>query len=843
VSTDQPLDEGRRYRNLPSNLPKLTASEVGYLSWSSIFKSTIEDVPTFTYAQKLAALIECTQELPNMTPLTLCDPNEAGFYKGKKYVESLFADKDKIVENVVLQLEKLDPITEVDLDQITQLRAAFLSAKTCAELTGKLHLFQHRIKEAAMERLPDRVHINLTDRKISERRFMNELDKELAQEVVRTRELMARKKSRPAKTTSTTTGKRPLEQGVAACNITDDTFKTPEVPAKKFAYNGICKFDGDRHHFKDCQTPLATRLQNVRKQQLCENCLGTKHTDKDCWSKRRCSNCREKHHSMLCPKPRKSSNAVPVRRIEHQVEEEDTEEANDKEQCGTPALRIMTDLCFKTAIYSDKESGQPLRCLIDEAAGKNFITVAAANRLGLVIYDGTPLKVYGFGTDEGVRTCQYADLCLQGNIPDSSRSMVFSVVQSIGNGNYPEVPKWVIELLSPEARDQYKDSQDVPVEAIIGVVESLTLLGNQSTLLNDPRGRFAVQESELGTIVYGGRMDPEETSLLSTYTINELVSEVEMSSVIPPDTYVENFVRDRVRKKGQRIEVDVPIINRVNVEDNTDKCYTIMKQNYNKWSKSDRLNIVETILDDWKKDGIVEPVENPENPHHTLSYHVVEKLNSSTTKHRLVFNGSLKDYFKHHLNQKVFKGSTSWNIVKSMTELRRQQHVLVGDLRQAFLMVEIAPEYRDLFQFLWPHQDEKIPYRFCRVPFGTSASPFLLYVAMRKIAELEKRNFPELEKFLEWFYVDDMVCSFDTVEQKERIRKDCEEMLRRNGFTIEWSDEDKVKVLGLEMNRTENQLKVIIEEQPVPTTIRELAGLIPRRFDPCGFTEPMDGEL
>lgn len=37
VSTDQPLDEGRRYRNLPSNLPKLTASEVGYLSWSSIF--------------------------------------------------------------------------------------------------------------------------------------------------------------------------------------------------------------------------------------------------------------------------------------------------------------------------------------------------------------------------------------------------------------------------------------------------------------------------------------------------------------------------------------------------------------------------------------------------------------------------------------------------------------------------------------------------------------------------------------------------------------------------------------------------------------------------------------
>lgn len=280
------------------------------------FKSTIEDVPTFTYAQKLAALIECTQELPNMTPLTLCDPNEAGFYKGKEYVESLFADKDKIVENVVLQLEKLDPITEVDLDQITQLRAAFLSAKTCAELTGKLHLFQHRIKEAVMERLPDRVHINLTDRKISERRFMNELDKELAQEVVRTRELMARKKSRPAKTTSTTTGKRPLEQGVAACNITDDTFKTP-VPAKKFAYNGYNSTE--IVIISDCQTPLATRLQNVRKQQLCENCLGTKHTDKDCWSKRRCSNCREKHHSMLCPKPRKSSNAVPVRRIEHQV--------------------------------------------------------------------------------------------------------------------------------------------------------------------------------------------------------------------------------------------------------------------------------------------------------------------------------------------------------------------------------------------------------------------------------------------------------------------------------------------------------------------------------------------
>ena len=51
----------------------------------------------------------------------------------------------------------------------------------------------------------------------------------------------------------------------------------------------------------------------------------------------------------------------------------------------------------------------------------------------------------------------------------------------------------------------------------------------------------------------------------------------------------------------------------------------------------------------------------------------------------------------------------------------------MADIKQAFLNVAITPEHRDYLLFLWYalDSDETIVYKFCRVVFGLTSSPFL----------------------------------------------------------------------------------------------------------------------
>ena len=54
---------------------------------------------------------------------------------------------------------------------------------------------------------------------------------------------------------------------------------------------------------------------------------------------------------------------------------------------------------------------------------------------------------------------------------------------------------------------------------------------------------------------------------------------------------------------------------------------------------------------------------------------------------------------------------------------------LVSDIKQAFLQIEVAEEYRDYLRFLWYlNADDEQPtiLRFNRVTFGINCGPFLL---------------------------------------------------------------------------------------------------------------------
>ena len=79
-----------------------------------------------------------------------------------------------------------------------------------------------------------------------------------------------------------------------------------------------------------------------------------------------------------------------------------------------------------------------------------------------------------------------------------------------------------------------------------------------------------------------------------------------------------------------------------------------------------------------------------------------------------------------------------------------------------YLQIELSPEDRKYFRFLWRNSDEKEPevYEFNRLVFGFSACPFLAQLVARENATEHKEEFPSgSEAVLESTFMDDTLDS------------------------------------------------------------------------------------
>ena len=121
---------------------------------------------------------------------------------------------------------------------------------------------------------------------------------------------------------------------------------------------------------------------------------------------------------------------------------------------------------------------------------------------------------------------------------------------------------------------------------------------------------------------------------------------------------------------------------------------------------------MQNILQEWEEAGIIERTDNQYQHSHYLAYHVVTKLSSQTTKHRLVFNGSSAGSNGISLNDCLFKGTTNWSLVNSLLRFRWQKFTHLGDLSKAFLQVSLKKDCRNYFKFFAPSSIERCSYRW-----------------------------------------------------------------------------------------------------------------------------------
>jgi hypothetical protein len=209
----------------------------------------------------------------------------------------------------------------------------------------------------------------------------------------------------------------------------------------------------------------------------------------------------------------------------------------------------------------------------------------------------------------------------------------------------------------------------------------------------------------------------------------------------------------------------------------------------------------DTIFTEYEKTGIIERVPSHEiagevGGVHYLPHRPVVRDDKQTTKIRAVFDASCK-VNGPSLNQCLYSGpNLIATIFDILVRFRLNKIGILADIKQAFLNIAISREHRDFVQFLWydlnSKEEKLITYRFLRVVFGLTSSPFLLNAMLRHHLSkyVEKEN-AVVERIREDLYVDDLVSGGDSVGTAKEIYETSKAIMLEGGFELcKWVTND-----------------------------------------------------
>jgi hypothetical protein len=252
-----------------------------------------------------------------------------------------------------------------------------------------------------------------------------------------------------------------------------------------------------------------------------------------------------------------------------------------------------------------------------------------------------------------------------------------------------------------------------------------------------------------------------------------------------------------------------------------------------------------------------------------MPHNTVLKKASSTTKMRVVFNGSEKSSNGVSLIDILMIGpKVQDDLFDIVQRFRLHRIVMSADVVKMYRQVWVHTGDRCLQRILWRKTPDQpiTTYELNTVIYGNASAPFIATRCLQQSIEDEAFNYPEAAKIArDGFYVDDLITGTDDVDTALTLQQDLIEMLGKGGFALrKWSsnhqallkhlqpedverrlllnfgNEDVIKALGLLWNPTTDKLIfcVQINQDNVLTklsVLRSTASI----YDPLGLLSPI----
>ena len=235
-----------------------------------------------------------------------------------------------------------------------------------------------------------------------------------------------------------------------------------------------------------------------------------------------------------------------------------------------------------------------------------------------------------------------------------------------------------------------------------------------------------------------------------------------------------------------------------------------------------------------------------------------------------------------------------------MTRFRLYPIALTADIEKAFLMISVWPPDRDALRFLWlddinAPSPQTVIYRFARVVFGVSCSPFLLNATLKGHIEGYFDNHPEeCSRLVSSLYADDVNAGGYTEAEVIKLYTISKQIMKDGGFNLrkwlsnskevmseikarevreenkppmnantveddqsfaktslkqtELADDEGTKVLGLTWSTETdtfifNLENLVAKALEAPVTKRTILGVIAKIYDSLGLITPITSPL
>ena len=521
---------------------------------------------------------------------------------------------------------------------------------------------------------------------------------------------------------------------------------------------------------------------------------------------------------------------------------EQARNATQYEKCGQLIVNSKTSSLLMTAKVFATSVNEPskrivARIVIDSGSHKSHVTKRLQESLQLKNIGSKLLNVGTFGEKAGkIRRAETVQLRLCSTTSDEEVIITACtspvICPPMDNKKVVVATQNFHHLRGLEFADGDEMNEIADVDVLIGQ-------DNYWMIMRDPiiRGEAwepVAQESIFGWVLSGRITEnceppaqPESSLLIQSSQsceLNDVLErfwKVENFGIEENDNESENVnaqFLETVRHNGERYEVSLPWRKNAGVVgDNYAQARTRLlslrrKLNDNESLKAEYSKVFQTQI----AEGIIERVVEEKTPNFGNSYymphHAVVKLDRETTKVRVVYDASSKSSGLS-LNQALHQGpSLLTEIYKVLMRFRWHKVALTADIEKAFLNIAVSKPDRDFLRLLWFEnpldiQSPIATYRFTRVVFGVTSSPYHLNATVRyHLLKYEHEHPTIVAEVLKSLYVDDYTGGSKNDVGGTKMYYTLNEMMEAGGFKLrKWATNSKAlrKIIENDTRATE----------------------------------------
>lgn len=664
----------------------------------------------------------------------------------------------------------------------------------------------------------------------------------------------------------------------------------------------LCKGD---HQIYNCQQLLKLspqeRLNKIRKLSACTNCLRQGHFSKYCKSTSACKLCNLRHNSLL---------HLPKSNVHEQGNDNNSSNVNinnpdgssDKLPESSKALSVtnVTNsvdrepyILLSTAnILVADLSGKyhTCRALLDNCSQSNFITKKFFEGLNLPS-ERISHSVQGFGNSLS-KIFTKTSLNLKSSINNFSATNVSFLIADQITKNLPDISFSLASLKIPQnlVLADSKFNETGPIDMLIGTAVFWNLLCVGQIILNQ---NTILQKTKLGWIVSGPLPVKLPTYSLCNLSIDnstlhdqlEKFWKIEECHPKSLNTKEENECEEQFLETtthdivSGRFIVTLPL--KENICDLGSSYDAALKRFLNTEKRLYQNPELRKLYNDFMLEyitlGHMTKIDsgslinqNSISQEFFLPHHGVLKESSTTTKLRVVFDGSAKTTTGLSLNDTLKVGpKLQDDLMDIVIRFRTYKFAFTADIEKMYRCVIVRDNQRNLQKILWRfnNSDKVDQYQLNTVTYGTASAAYLAVRCLQQVALENKHKFSKAcEIILTCFYVDDLLTGCNSVEEGKTLISEIIEVLASAGFNLRKfvsneesilsclssnnnennapkkiiSNDKTIKTLGLTWDSVEDVFlyTVNISQNPTRVTKRQILAITAQIFDPMGLIGP-----